>query len=198
MAATRHPFEFHTTVAATSAAIALLGILLATYLYLGHTKEISWLRAKLNFEGFSRALDGESIARLGQWGWIGRIHRAATRFGLGWLTSAIGQVLAMLLLVLATPLLLGNFLSPYKLSQNKFYIDEIYELTVVYPLRGAAWFCYTVDRYLVDGLVNLTGRIPLALGSLMRPLQMGLLQFYAVAMVLGSLVLIAARLLWAN
>ena len=31
----------------------------------------------------------------------------------------------------------------------------------------------------------------------MRPLQMGLVQFYALAMVLGMLVLVAARLIWA-
>jgi len=31
----------------------------------------------------------------------------------------------------------------------------------------------------------------------MRPLQMGLVQFYALAMVLGMLILVAARLMWA-
>jgi len=46
--------------------------------------------------------------------------------------------------------------------------------------------------------VNLAGQIPPAIGTLMRPLQMGLVQFYALAMVLGVLILVAARLLWAG
>ena len=50
---------------------------------------------------------------------------------------------------------------------------------------------------IIDGLVNLLGRIPPALGSLMRSLQMGQVQFYALAMVLGMLILAAARLIWA-
>jgi hypothetical protein len=32
----------------------------------------------------------------------------------------------------------------------------------------------------------------------MRSLQMGLMPFYALAMVLGMIVLLAARMLWAN
>jgi hypothetical protein len=57
--------------------------------------------------------------------------------------------------------------------------------------------CYWLDRWLVDGFVNVMGKIPLAAGWLMRPLQMGLVQFYALAMVLGMLILVAARLMWA-
>ena len=47
------------------------------------------------------------------------------------------------------------------------------------------------DRWIVDGLVNLCGYIPVAVGSLMRSLQMGLVQFYALSMVLGVLILLA-------
>jgi NADH-quinone oxidoreductase subunit L len=54
-----------------------------------------------------------------------------------------------------------------------------------------------LDRWVVDGLVNLTGRVPAAVGWVMRAMQMGLVQFYALAMVLGMLVLVAARLMWA-
>ena len=47
-----------------------------------------------------------------------------------------------------------------------------------------------VDQWLVDGLVNFIGRVPPAMGSLMRSLQTGMVQFYALAMVLGGLVLL--------
>ena len=52
-----------------------------------------------------------------------------------------------------------------------------------------------VDRWLVDGVVDSIGRAPRWAGLLMRSLQTGLVQFYAVAMVLGVLVLLATRLL---
>ncbi len=86
-------------------------------------------------------------------------------------------------------------MSPYKLSAHKFFFDEIYAFTIVTPLRLLAHACYLVDRGIVDGLVNALGSLPVAVGSLMRSLQMGLLQFYALAMFLGLLVLIATKLI---
>ena len=64
-------------------------------------------------------------------------------------------------------------------------------LLVVRPLEGIAWRSYWVDRNLIDGLVNLCGRAPSALGASLRFLQCGMIQFYALAMVLGLLALIA-------
>jgi NADH-quinone oxidoreductase subunit L len=55
-----------------------------------------------------------------------------------------------------------------------------------------------VDRWIVDGAVNFLGRLPTQLGGLMRSLQMGLVPFYGLAMLLGTLILIAAKLLWAG
>jgi len=89
-------------------------------------------------------------------------------------------------------------LSPYKLSQNKFYWDEIYNGIIVQPLRGLAAASYAFDRWLVDGIVNFVGRVPRAIGALMRGLQIGLVPFYGLAMVLGVLTLLAARMLWGN
>ena len=83
----------------------------------------------------------------------------------------------------------------YRLSHGKFYFDQIYTILVVGPLGVIAWLCYFLDRYLVDGLVNLCGLAPLLLGALLRPLQNGMVQFYALAMVLGLLVLIGTLLM---
>ncbi len=87
-------------------------------------------------------------------------------------------------------------LSPYQFSHHKFYFDEIYDWLLVRPLRGLAAVSYWIDRYLIDGIVNLVGKTPLTLGSVMRSLQTGLVQFYALAMVLGVLILLVVRL-WA-
>jgi len=51
---------------------------------------------------------------------------------------------------------------------------------------------YVVDRFFVDGLVNLCGKLPAVVGYMLRSLQNGMVQFYALAMMLGLLVLLAA------
>jgi NADH-quinone oxidoreductase subunit L len=88
-------------------------------------------------------------------------------------------------------------MSPYKLSSHKFFFDEIYYYLIVRPLELLADVSYWFDRKLIDGAVNLVGRMPAALGAVMRSLQMGLVQFYALAMIIGVLILAAVRL-WAR
>jgi NADH-quinone oxidoreductase subunit L len=198
IATTFEPFKFHLDVAGTSGAIAVVAILLATYMYLGHQREIEWIRRLFDFEQFAKWLDVESVSRWKEVTWVKQVHDGAKSVGLGWLTGAIGNVVLMIVLIAATPFLLGHVLSPYKLSLNKFFIDEIYQLVIVLPLRGFGVVCYAIDRWVVDGFVNLVGRIPVAIGGLMRSLQMGLVQFYALAMVLGVLVLLVARVMLAS
>ena len=77
----------------------------------------------------------------------------------------------------------------YQLSLRKFFFDEIYALFIVLPLRIIAFVSYFIDRFIIDGLVNLCGWIPTAGGALLRSLQTGLVQFYALAMLLGMMVL---------
>jgi NADH:ubiquinone oxidoreductase subunit 5 (subunit L)/multisubunit Na+/H+ antiporter MnhA subunit len=84
----------------------------------------------------------------------------------------------------------------YQLSYNRFFIDAIYNVCVIWPLWLLALFSYWFDRWVIDGLVNLVGRIPLAVGSMLRSLQNGMLQFYALAMMLGMLVLVGTLLMW--
>jgi proton-translocating NADH-quinone oxidoreductase chain L len=80
----------------------------------------------------------------------------------------------------------------YQLSLNKFHFDELYYAFIVRPLSGLAVFCRLLDQYLVDGLVDLIGYLPRLLGARFRPVQNGLVQFYALAMVLGLTVFLLA------
>jgi len=73
----------------------------------------------------------------------------------------------------------------YELSKNKFYLDEIFAALVVRPLAGLAHFLRVFDQYIVDSFVDLTAHAPRWLGHLLRPVQNGLVQFYALLMVLG-------------
>ena len=82
---------------------------------------------------------------------------------------------------------LGGF---YKLAVNKFYIDEIYLFItnkVLFNLIGrpAAWF----DRNVVDGLVNVTGRVTLGISKGIKKFQSGEVQQYAIYFLTGVIVL---------
>jgi NADH-quinone oxidoreductase subunit L len=120
--------EFHFDIALISTVVALLGIGLASYCYLGHHAEVDSL---------------------------------------------------------------GRKLGPLRtLSYRKFFIDEIYNACIVAPLRGLGALSYLVDRWVVDGLVNLCGRIPVWCGALFRRWQSGLVPFYSLMMALGTLVIV--------
>jgi NADH:ubiquinone oxidoreductase subunit 5 (subunit L)/multisubunit Na+/H+ antiporter MnhA subunit len=73
----------------------------------------------------------------------------------------------------------------YELARNRFYLDELYDIFIVKPLTGVATFCRVFDQYVVDGLVDFLGQVPRFTGYLFRPIQNGLVQFYALLMILG-------------
>jgi len=83
----------------------------------------------------------------------------------------------------------------YSLSAGKFFFDPIYSLAVVRPMQAIARLAALLDQYVIDDLVDLCGRIPRWLGAALRPLQNGLTQFYALAMMLGLLAMLGAMLL---
>jgi NADH-quinone oxidoreductase subunit L len=81
----------------------------------------------------------------------------------------------------------------YQMSLNKFDVDELYDSFVVRPLAGFAEFCRLIDLYVIDSIVDLTGHaVRLFADIVFRPMQNGLVQFYALAMVLGLTVFLIA------
>jgi NADH:ubiquinone oxidoreductase subunit 5 (subunit L)/multisubunit Na+/H+ antiporter MnhA subunit len=80
----------------------------------------------------------------------------------------------------------------YALAAGKFFFDAVYRALVVRPLEGLARLLAWIDRRLIDGLVDLVGATPPAIGGELRRLGVGLISFYALAMVLGLLVLLGA------
>jgi NAD(P)H-quinone oxidoreductase subunit 5 len=76
----------------------------------------------------------------------------------------------------------------YKLSLNKWYFDDIYEVAFVRGCRRLARQIMEVDYRVVDGAVNLTGLATLVSGEGLKYLENGRAQFYALivfAAVLG-------------
>jgi NADH-quinone oxidoreductase subunit L len=86
-----------------------------------------------------------------------------------------------------------RFLGPLEtLFGHKFFLDELYAALVVRPLEFVALVAAWFDRFVVDGLVDGVGRLPLGLGAILRHLQSGLVQRYAVAGAIGTLLIVLA------
>ncbi len=86
-----------------------------------------------------------------------------------------------------------RFLGPLEpLFAHRFFIDELYTAAVVRPLEFLGLLAAGFDRYVVDGLVGLVAAVPLGAGAIVRRLQSGLLQRYAVAGALGTLLVVLA------
>ena len=110
---------------------------------------------------------------------------------------------------------------PHRVIFNKYYIDEIYEATVIRGtlaiagilaafdrivvdgiVNGAAWVVRQAsviegafDKYIVDGAVNGVGAVSLWVGERARSLQTGHIYSYLYAIVIGVVVVMFARLI---
>jgi NADH-quinone oxidoreductase subunit L len=78
--------------------------------------------------------------------------------------------------------------------ENKYWVDEAYELVFVRPLERAAAFLRVFDRVAVSGVTYAVGLIPTALGWALRPLQSGYMQNYGLYMVAGLMIVCLAVL----
>ena len=94
-------------------------------------------------------------------------------------------------------LVAGPLAAAHKLAVNKFYVDEIYEYTVVAPLRmGATVVWFVVDRLIIDGLlVSGTAKLVYAAGGLFRRSHTGSVNVSLAAFLLG-VVGVLGWLLW--
>lgn len=79
-----------------------------------------------------------------------------------------------------------------ELSRNKFFFDEIYNKLLIAPLTLVFYCARIFDQYILDGIVDLIAHIPKMFAQLFRPIQNGLVQFYALAMILAVTVFLIA------
>jgi NADH-quinone oxidoreductase subunit L len=85
----------------------------------------------------------------------------------------------------------------YRLLLNKYYVDEIYDATIVQPIRivSQEGLWRGVDVHIIDGAVNGTASIVDGSSSLLRRLQSGSVRAYAGSLFIG-VVLILGYYLW--
>jgi len=91
----------------------------------------------------------------------------------------------------------GRMAVSYQILLNKYYVDEIYNVLVVQPVKLISTYLLwkLLDVAIIDGLVNLAGRATRGLGRLAARLQNGYAQVYAISFLLGAALILGA-LLW--
>jgi NADH-quinone oxidoreductase subunit L len=78
-----------------------------------------------------------------------------------------------------------------KVLANKYYVDELYNVVVVNPIKIISNFCASIiDKNIIDGAVNGIGSQVKKIGSGLRVLQTGDIQSYAFMMIMGLLLAI--------
>jgi NADH-quinone oxidoreductase subunit L len=79
-----------------------------------------------------------------------------------------------------------------RILENKYYIDEIYDATLIRPIeagsREGLWKIFDVG--VIDGLLHLIGDAVTEAGRLARWLQAGFVRGYAAIILAGALILI--------
>ncbi|PYZ96069.1 NADH-quinone oxidoreductase subunit L [Alteribacter lacisalsi] len=107
---------------------------------------------------------------------------AAAGIGLAWLLYKGGRNLELQAKMPAVHLIL----------RNKYFIDEFYSAVIVRPLLMLSRLFSAADRQIIDGTVNLAGRLTFYTGKEAGKQHNGQLQTYGLVSVAGGLVLIAA------
>jgi NADH-quinone oxidoreductase subunit L len=74
-----------------------------------------------------------------------------------------------------------------KLVYNKYYIDELYDTTIVKPLYAFSEFLHSVAETALDMLVDGVGKLVLGSSEIIRKLQSGLVPHYITMMVIGMI-----------
>jgi NADH-quinone oxidoreductase subunit L len=92
----------------------------------------------------------------------------------------------------AMPAKVAHILSPLtRLSENKFYVDEIYDYLIIKPLDSFSRFLWnSFDQGAVDFTVIMTAKSVDASGYIASRLQSGQLRMYALSMFVGALLLL--------
>ncbi|MDR7417770.1 MAG: NADH-quinone oxidoreductase subunit L [Armatimonadota bacterium] len=85
---------------------------------------------------------------------------------------------------------LGTFL------EQRWYVDAVYDAVIVRPCHAMGrWLAGPVDLGVIDGVVNAVGRSLAVAGGRVRQLQTGYARQYALALLIGTVVLLGLWML---
>jgi NADH-quinone oxidoreductase subunit L len=89
-----------------------------------------------------------------------------------------------------------RFSGLYKILLNKYYVDELYETAIVTPtVKGSDKLLWRgFDVGVIDGLINFTAKATDFASQLLKRVQTGVVQSYAIVFVAGILFIIGVLL----
>jgi NADH-quinone oxidoreductase subunit L len=91
----------------------------------------------------------------------------------------------------------ATFKRTYRALYNKYFVDELYDVMFVQSIRrGSEWLWHMFDDWFIDGMVNGSARVVGGFSAVLKRLQTGYVQQYAVVMLVGIVVLIVYYLFW--
>ncbi len=117
-----------------------------------------------------------------------------------WMLMGISTILAIVMVLYAWSRFskkpeLGEPVGFGKWMADKFYVDELYDAMIVKPLNALGdFFNNIIEKKLIDGLVNGTGRLVQYGSRQLRYLQSGQVGGYVLLMVIGIVLLFAMQL----
>lgn len=78
----------------------------------------------------------------------------------------------------------------YNYSLNKWYFDEVYDRVFVKGTRFVAREALEVDQRIVDGVVNFAGLVTMLTGEVLKYVENGKAQFYALVLFASAIVIV--------
>ena len=87
-----------------------------------------------------------------------------------------------------------SFSWPHQISHEGLYLDSFGYRFVANPLRALSSLLELFDRWVIDTLVDCVGFIPGLFGSILRPIQNGMVQNYGMVMLIGLVVCLVSVL----
>ena len=119
---------------------------------------------------------------------------ASTVLSLG----GIALAYAMYLSGAINPATIGARFAPvYRFLVHRWYVDELYNATIVHPLAAFSRFLWRwVDIGFIDGIVNDLGWLIGAIAQRLRRVQTGVVSNYALAIVLGTVIIVGVYLIF--
>ena len=118
-----------------------------------------------------------------------------------WMLMGLSTVLVIIVVLYSLPRFskkpeLGEPVGFAKWMADKFYVDEFYDALIVRPINALAdFFNRIIEKNVIDGLVNGTGRLVQYSSRQLRYLQSGQVGGYVLLMVIGMVILFVVQLL---
>jgi NADH-quinone oxidoreductase subunit L len=84
----------------------------------------------------------------------------------------------------------SKFKGAYNILLNKYFLDEAYDATVINPIvKGSEKILWKIaDNKIIDGLINYLAKLVDIISGVIKKIQTGVAQSYALVMVIGILI----------